>query len=76
MDALNDHLHRIRAATKSDWQELLSHFTERCEPLEPSRLQPVRPGRVPDTEWQVSPEYLALADMLTHCWPTETAQRQ
>ena len=76
MDALDDHLDRIRAATDRDWQELLAHFTERCEPLKPSELRPIRRGRVPDDEWQDSPEYLALADMLSHCWPSEAAQRQ
>jgi hypothetical protein len=76
MDALDGHLHRIRVATERDWRDLLARLTERCQPLEPSPLRRIRPGRVPDAEWQDSPEYLALADMLTHCWPTVTAQRQ
>jgi hypothetical protein len=76
MDALDDHLDRIRAATSRDWHKLLEHFTEQCEPAKPSQLRPVRPGRVPDEEWEQSREYVALAGMLSRCWPTERSQRQ
>jgi hypothetical protein len=76
MDALDDHLDRIRAATEQDWQELLELFTEQCEPMRQSALRPVRAGRVPDAEWERSPEYRALADMLARCWPSERSQRQ
>jgi hypothetical protein len=76
MDALDDHLDRIKAATQRDWIELLEHFTEQCEPPSPSELRPIRPGRVPDDEWEGSAEFFALADMLGRCWPTERSQRQ
>jgi hypothetical protein len=76
MDALDDHLDRIRAATKRDWTDLLDHFTEQCEPLSPSALRPIRPGRVADEDWEGSEEFSALADMLSRCWPTERSQRQ
>ena len=76
MDALDDHLDRIHAATQRDWIELLEHFTEQCEPPRPSALRPIRPGRIPDDEWEGSDEFLALADMLSRCWPTERSQRQ
>lgn len=76
MDALDDHLDRIRAATDRDWRDLLAHFTEQCEPTKPSTLRPIRPGRVPDAEWEQSEEYLALAGMLSRCWPSERSQRQ
>jgi hypothetical protein len=76
MDALDDHLDRIRAATDRDWTELLQHFTEQCEPLSPSEVRPIRPGRIPDEEWEDSEEFFALADMLGRCWPTERSQRQ
>lgn len=75
MDApLDDHLERIRAATPKDWHELLEHFTNQCDPLRPSELGPVRPGRVPDPEWERSPEYAALSRMLSRCWPSEQSQ--
>ena len=75
MDApLDDHLERIRAATPRDWHELLEHFAEQCEPLKPSELRPVRPGRVPDGEWEKSAEFVALSRMLGRCWPSEQAQ--
>jgi hypothetical protein len=76
MDALGDHLERIRLATQQDWQELLELFTEQCEPPRQSSLQPIRPGRVPDDEWERSGEYQALGRMLTRCWPSERSQRQ
>ena len=76
MDALDDHFDRIRGATEQDWQQLLELFTEQCEPGRQSVLRPVRPGRVPDEEWERSPEYRALADMLARCWPSERSQRQ
>jgi hypothetical protein len=76
VDALDDHLDRINAATQRDWTDLLQHFTEQCEPLTPSELRPIRPGRVPDGEWECSEEFSALADMLNRCWPTERSQRQ
>ena len=76
MDALGDHLERIRAATEQDWQELLELFTEQCEPALQAPLGPVRSGRVPDGEWERSEEYRALADMLARCWPSERSQRQ
>jgi hypothetical protein len=76
MDALDDHLDRIRAATEHDWKQLLAHFTEQCEPVYPSELRSVRPGRVPDEEWEHSREYRALADMFARCWPSERCQRQ
>ena len=76
VDALDDHLDRINAATQRDWIDLLEHFTEQCEPLRLSELRPIRPGRVPDDEWESSEEFSALADMLNRCWPTERAQRQ
>jgi hypothetical protein len=77
MDApLDDHLHRIRAATPRDRHELLEHFVEQCDPLRPSELRPIRPGRVPDGEWERSPEYAALSRMLGRCWPTEQSQNQ
>jgi hypothetical protein len=75
MDApLDDHLQRIRAATPRDWHELLEHFVEQCDPLRPSELRPIRPGRVPDTEWEQSAEFVALSRMLGRCWPSERAQ--
>lgn len=76
MDALDDHLHRIHAASERDWKRLLEHFTEQCEPLAPARLRPIRPGRVPDEEWEASVEFAALAGMLGRCWPSERSQRQ
>ena len=76
VDALDDHLDRINAATQRDWIDLLEHFTEQCEPLNPSELRPIRPGRVPDEEWEGSEEFYALADMFSRCWPTERSQRQ
>jgi hypothetical protein len=74
MDALDRHFDWLRAATKRDFDRLIHHFTEQCDPLQPSDLRPVRPGRVPDEEWEDSPEFAALARMLGRCWPTETAQ--
>jgi hypothetical protein len=75
MDApLDDHLDRIRAATPRDWNELLDHFTEQCDPLRPSELRPIRPGRVPEGEWERSPEFAALSRMLGRCWPSEKSQ--
>jgi hypothetical protein len=75
MDApLDDHLERIDAATPRDWHDLLEHFAEQCEPLKPSELRPVRPGRVPDGEWEKSPEFAALSRMLGRCWPSEQSQ--
>jgi hypothetical protein len=71
---LDDHLERIRAATSRDWTELLDHFVEQCDPLRPSELKPIRPGRVPDDEWEKSPEFAALSRMLGRCWPSERAQ--
>ena len=76
MDALDDHLDRIRAATSQDWHQLLEHFVEQCEPLKPSALRPIRPGRVPDDEWEGSAEFRALAHMLARCWPSERSQLQ
>ena len=76
MDALGQHLERIRAATERDWRELLQLFTEQCEPSRQSVIGVVRPSRVPDDEWECSDEYRALADMLTRCWPTERSQSQ
>jgi hypothetical protein len=76
MDALDDHFDRIRAANQHDWLRLLDHFAEQCNPTDPSELRPIRPGRVPDDEWERSPEYVALARMLNRCWPTERSQRQ
>ena len=76
MDALDAHLERIRAATERDWTDLLEHFAEQCEPLRGSALRPIRPGRVPDEEWEGSAEFVALAGMLSRCWPTERSQRQ
>lgn len=76
MDALDDHLDRIRAATPHDWARLLEHFAAQCDPLEPSNLRPIRPGRVPDSEWEASPEHAALAGMLGRCWPSERCQLQ
>jgi hypothetical protein len=76
MDALGDHLDWIRAATTRDWRELLEHFSEQCDPLRPSELRPLRPGRVPDDEWQGSDEFAALARMLGRCWPSERSQHQ
>jgi hypothetical protein len=76
MDALDDHLERIRASTSRDWCRLIEHFTEQCDPLSPSELGPIRPGRVPDEEWQGSAEFAALSRMLGRCWPTEAAQNQ
>ena len=75
MDApLDDHLDRIRAATPQDWHELLDHFAEQCDPLRPSDLRPIRPGRVPDGEWERSAEFAALSRMLGRCWPSEQSQ--
>jgi hypothetical protein len=75
MDApLDDHLERIHAATSRDWNELLDHFTEQCDPLRPSELRPIRPGRVPDGEWERSPEFAALSRMLGRCWPSDQSQ--
>jgi hypothetical protein len=71
---LDDHLQRIRAATPRDQRQLLDHFVEQCDPLWPSELRPVRPGRVPDGEWERSPEYAALSGMMGRCWPTEQSQ--
>jgi hypothetical protein len=76
MDTLGDHFDRIRGASARDWDELLDHFVEQCHPLDPSELRPLRPGRVPDEEWERSHEYVALARMLGRCWPTERSQRQ
>jgi hypothetical protein len=76
MDALDDHLDRIRSATDREWSDLLEHFTECCQPAEPSQLRPIRPGRVPDAQWEGSPEFRALANMLSRCWPTQAAQDQ
>jgi hypothetical protein len=75
-DALDDHLDRIRDATPRDWHALLDHFVEQCDPLRPSALRPVRAGRVPDAEWERSPEFAALSRMLGRCWPSERSQRQ
>jgi len=74
MDALDPHLTRIKTFTKRDWHQLLEHFAEQCDPLKPSSLRPIRPGRVPEDEWEGSPEYRALASMLGRCWPSEQAQ--
>jgi hypothetical protein len=76
MDALDDHLDRIRAATPHDWDQLLDHFVEQCDPLQPSGLRPIRPGRVPDENWEASEEFAALARMLGRCWPSEVSQNQ
>jgi hypothetical protein len=76
MEALDDHLERIRAATSRDWHALLEHFVDQCEPLSPSELRRIRPGRVPDEEWERSPEFRALAHMLARCWPSERCQLQ
>jgi len=76
MDALDDHLDRINAATPKDWQQLLEHFVEQCDPLRPSSLRPIRPGRVPDEHWEQSEEFGALARMLNRCWPSERSQHQ
>jgi hypothetical protein len=76
MDALDDHLDRIRAASPQDWDDLLEHFVEQCEPLTPAQLRPIRPGRVPDGEWERSQEFAALTRMLGRCWPSERSQRQ
>ena len=75
MDApFDEHLHRIRVATSRDWDDLLDHFAEQCEPLRPSELRPIRVGRVPEHEWERSPEYAALSRMLGRCWPSEQSQ--
>jgi hypothetical protein len=74
MDAIDPHLTRIRTSTSRDWHELLEHFAEQCDPLNPSELRPIRPGRVPEDEWEGSPEYTALARMLGRCWPSEQSQ--
>jgi hypothetical protein len=76
MQPLDDHLERIRLATWRDWKALLEHFAEQCDPMRPSELRPVRPGRVPDIEWDNSPECSALTRMLARCWPSERSQRQ
>jgi hypothetical protein len=76
MDATDDHFDWIRAATSNDLDRLLHRFTEQCDPLRPSELRPIRPGRVPDEEWESSAEFRAIARMLGHCWPTEAAQNQ
>jgi hypothetical protein len=76
MDALGEHLERIRMATEQEWRELLDLFVEHCEPVRQSDLQPIRVGRVPDEEWERSSEYRALGRMLSHCWPSERSQRQ
>jgi hypothetical protein len=76
MDALDDHLERINAATPDDWEQLLEHFVAQCDPLVPSELRPLRGTRVPDDEWETSPEYEALLRMFWRCWPTERSQRQ
>jgi hypothetical protein len=76
MDALDDHLDRIRAATRRDWAALLEHFHEQCDPLRPSELRPIRLGRVPDEHWERSPEFAAITRMLARCWPSERSQRQ
>jgi hypothetical protein len=76
MDALDDHLDRIHAATSRDWRELLEHFAAQCDPMKPSELRPIRPGRVPEDEWTGSPEYAALSRMLGRCWPSERSQHQ
>jgi hypothetical protein len=71
---LDKHLQRIRTATPKELAKLLDHFVEQCDPLNPSDLRPIRPGRVPDEEWESSPEHAALSRMLGRCWPTEQAQ--
>ena len=76
MDALDAHLDWLRAATTRDFARLIHHFTEQCDPLRPSDLRPIRPGRVPDGEWESSAEFSALARMLDRCWPNETSQNQ
>jgi hypothetical protein len=76
MDALDDHLDRIRAATPRDWSALLDHFCEQCDPLNPSELRPIRLGRVPDANWEDSREFAAITRMLARCWPSERSQRQ
>jgi hypothetical protein len=74
MDAIDPHLARIRKSTPRDWSRLLDHFAEQCDPLVPSDLRPIRPGRVPEDEWEGSPEFTALASMLGRCWPSERSQ--
>lgn len=76
MDALDEHLEWIRDATPRDRTRLLEHFTAQCDPLVPSLLRPVRPGPVPDGEWERSPEHAALVRMLNRCWPSERSQCQ
>jgi hypothetical protein len=76
MDALGEHLERIRMSTEQDREQLLALFTEQCEPPLPSALRSIRGDRVPDEEWEDSDEYRALADMLGCCWPSERSQRQ
>jgi hypothetical protein len=73
---LDKHLQRIRTATSRELEKLLDHFVEQCDPMAPSELRPIRPGRVPDGDWETSPEYAALSRMLGRCWPTEQAQNQ
>jgi hypothetical protein len=73
---LDKHVQHIRAATPRERAALLEHFVEQCDPLRPSALRPIRPGRVPDGEWETSPEYAALCRMLGRCWPTEQSQNQ
>jgi hypothetical protein len=42
--------------------------------MRPSELRPIRPGRVPDGDWERSPEHAALSRMMRRCWPTEASQ--
>jgi hypothetical protein len=76
VDALDDHLARIHAATSRDWRALLEHFAVQCDPLQPSELRPIRPGRVPEEDWESSREFAALSRMLGRCWPSERSQHQ
>jgi hypothetical protein len=76
VDAFKDHLERIRAASPKDWHALIEHFVDQCEPLNAAELRPIRPGRVPEDEWESSQEFAALTRMLGRCWPSERSQRQ
>jgi hypothetical protein len=76
MDAHDDYLDRIHRGAGPRWSGLLHHFNEQCEPSMPSVLRPLRTGRVPDDEWERSPEFRAIATMLAHCWPSQRCQRQ
>ena len=76
MDPHDDQLGPIRWGSGNRRSGLLHHFNEQCEPTEPSALRPIRPGRVPDEEWDGSAERRAIVDMLARCWPSERSQRQ